>query len=170
MAIAAGAVGGNIEDGLADGTLRDVDEQAQRIAAARHAAQSEGATFFINARTDVFLRQVGPEHARAAHAIDRLRRYADAGADGAFAAGIGLPADITSLVEALSLPLNVLVRPGLPSIPELNQLGVSRLSLGSAPMLATLGLLKRLAEELVADGSLDALRWAMPYVEANDLF
>src|SRR5262245_9619453 len=77
--IEAGAVGCNLEDSFPrDGSLRDVDEQADRIAHARRAAGAVGVAIFINARTDVFFQKPAPEHdeAMVRAALDRAKIYA----------------------------------------------------------------------------------------------
>jgi len=72
-------------------------------------------------------------------------------------------------VKAVECPLNILAGPGSPSIPELEKLGVARVSVGSGPMRATLGLLRRVAEELKATGTYSELDSAVPYAEVNKL-
>jgi len=67
--------------------------------------------------------------------------------------------------------LNVLAGPGTPRVEELERLGVARVSLGSGPMRATLGLLKSIARELSETGTYTLLiANAIPYAEANRLF
>src|SRR5699024_9005046 len=79
----AGAVGVNIEDGA-----RTPGVFADRIAAARKAADSEGVPLFINARTDVFLAGIGAPERRLPETLARATRYVDAGADGIFVPGV----------------------------------------------------------------------------------
>ena len=64
-------------------------------------------------------------------------------------------------------PLNILAGPGFPSVPELERLGVARVSLGSAPMRATLGLLRRMAEELKNTGTYGTLEGAPAHADVN---
>ncbi len=66
-------------------------------------------------------------------------------------------------------PLNILAGPGFPSVPELEKLGVARVSLGSGPMRATLGLVRRIAEELKSAGTYEMLEGAVPYADVNEL-
>ena len=158
-AIAAGAVGMNLEDAPADGngSLFDDQLQIERVRAAREAAGAAGVPFVINARTDVFLNRIGAPETRIGHAARRLNAYREAGADCLFAPGVTDRETIATLVRAIAGPLNVLAGPGGPPVPELEALGVRRLSLGSGAMRATLGLLRRIAAELRGPGTFAAL-------------
>lgn len=97
----AGAVGINIEDGFLSPA-----EFAARIAEARRTADRAGVALFINARTDVFLRPAESTGARIAEAIERGRRYVEAGADGVFVPGAADAASIAALVSGLPAPVN----------------------------------------------------------------
>lgn len=124
--LAAGAVGCNIEDSdhHTPGALVDPEAQAARIAAIRAAA---GDRLVINARVDTFARR----HPDAlAGAIERGRRYLDAGADCVYPIIAGEESDIAAMVEALGT-INVMLRRGAPSIARCAELGVARVSVGS---------------------------------------
>ncbi len=110
-AIGAGAVGCNLEDSPAEGGLRAVADQVQRIMQARRAADASGIPFFINARTDVFLQVPPAEHddALLATALARTQAYADAGVDGNFFPGLTDPTLIAAAVKDSGRPLNVMV-------------------------------------------------------------
>jgi 2-methylisocitrate lyase-like PEP mutase family enzyme len=153
--IESGAVGINLEDasGNASHPLVDLPLQLEKIAAVRQAAQTAGVPIVLNARTDVYLLQVGPPEKRYDQALQRLTAFRDAGADCVFLPGVRDSATIGRMVRDLNFPLNILAGPGSPSIPELQKLGVARVSLGSSPMRATLGLLQRMADELKASGT-----------------
>ena len=157
--IAAGAVGMNLEDAPPDGNGALFDEplQAERVRAAREAAAEAGVPLVINARTDVFLNRIGAPETRLGHAVRRLNTYREAGADCLFAPGVIDPEVIGVLVREVGGPLNVLAGPGCPPVAELEALGVRRLSLGSGAMRATLGLVRRIAEELRGPGTFTAL-------------
>lgn len=127
---AAGAVGLNLEDGRADGSLTDPRVHAAKIAAVKAAVPE----LFINARTDTCWLGRQPEET-----LPRLRRYQDAGADGVFVPGISDPARISALVKGIESPLNILYRPGGPSVADLAELGVRRVSLGSLLYRVALG-------------------------------
>ena len=167
----AGVVGINLEDGTRDPArpLTEAALQVEKIRAIR--ATAAGISFVINARTDIFLRAVGPEETRFDRAVERLLQYRQAGADCLFIPGVTeLPA-ITRFVDALSAPVNILATAGCPSVFQLKQAGVARVSFGSGPMRATMGLLQRIAREARQSGEFGAmLEHAIPYRDANALF
>ena len=161
-----GAVGVNIEDGMAEPEVL-----AERLGVLRAAAARRGVPLFVNARTDVYLRGSGDAASRFADAVRRLRAYADAGADGVFAPGLADIDEIARVVRAVPRPLNVYAGPGVPSVPELAAAGVRRLSVGCGPMQAVLGLTRRIAEELLTTGTYATMtEGALSYGEANELF
>ena len=172
-AITAGAVGMNLEDAPADGngSLFDDQLQVERVRAAREAASAAGVPLVINARTDVFLNQVGAPETRVGHTVRRLNLYREAGADCLFAPGVTDRETIATLVRAVGGPLNVLAGPGCPAVPELEALGVRRLSVGSGAMRATLGRLRRIIAELRDPGTFTALaaEGAPTHAEMNRL-
>lgn len=147
----AGAVGINFEDSIVgdDGTLYSTDKQCLRIAALREAGDPAGVAFFINARTDLFLVNVGDSHeAFLDEAVERSRAYAEAGARGFFAPGLKEPRLIERLCEASPLPVNIMVMPDTPTNAEMAALGVARISYGPGPyrqMMAALTEAARLA-------------------------
>jgi 2-methylisocitrate lyase-like PEP mutase family enzyme len=148
-AIAAGAVGCNLEDGLRDaGTLRDAEDAAARVAAARERAESEGVPVVINARTDVYLRGANDPEA----AFLRGQAYARAGADCIFVPGVTDRDTIKALVDGIDAPVSILARPGAPSVTELQELGVARVSFGPGPMGVALAALAKSASDLLKGG------------------
>ena len=170
-AIAAGAVGMNFEDSPGEGGEPLFPEalQVERVRAAREAADATGVPFVLNARTDVYLDNVGAPETRLAHAVRRLNAYRAAGADCLFAPGVTDADTIATLVRQVKGPLNVLASVASPPVSELQRLGVARVSLGSGPMRAGLTVLRRLAEELRAAGTYGALAGAIPHAELNRL-
>jgi 2-methylisocitrate lyase-like PEP mutase family enzyme len=173
QAISAGAVGMNLEDGIPGrpDRLFDVSQQKEKIRAAVEAGQAMSVPLVLNARTDVFLHSIGPAETRLAHALERLNAYREAGAQCLFAPGVVDERIIAELVRGLEGPLNILAGAGCPSIPTLKRLGVARVSLGSGPMRATLGLLARIARQLREEGSFALMTQdAISYVDANRLF
>ncbi|WP_329459304.1 isocitrate lyase/PEP mutase family protein [Streptomyces sp. NBC_01497] len=119
-----GADGINIEDSSAE-RLIDPRRHAAKIAAIKQRTPD----VFVNARVDTYwLRQ----DARRAASLERARVYVEAGADGVFVPGASDPADLRAFADALPVPLNVLVVPGV-SLAELGELGVRRVSTGSLP-------------------------------------
>lgn len=124
----------------------------------------------LNARTDVFLACIGDPTSRLDRTVERLNAYRDAGARSLFAPGVSDKTIIALLARAIRGPLNILATVGTPSIAELQQLGVARVSLGSGPMRAAMGLLARMARQLREEGSFSLMTdGAMPYPEANRL-
>ena len=169
--IEAGVVGFNIEDGQAqaEAPLADPARQCEKIAALKAAGAAAGVPVFVNARTDVYWLRT---HSGAAALDETLRRaelYLRAGADGIFVPGLVERATIERAVRAIGAPLNILASPQAPLAGELAALGVKRLSLGSGPARATLGLLRRLGREIQDEGTYGYLAGAIPYDEANAL-
>jgi 2-methylisocitrate lyase-like PEP mutase family enzyme len=169
--IHAGAVGLNLEDGTGDpqNPLADLALQLEKIRAVREAALNAGILLVLNARSDVYLDEVGPPQLRYFETINRARAYRDAGADCVFVPGLRDPQTISQLVKDVQCPVNILAGLGSPSVPELEKLGVARVSLGSGPMRATLGLLRRIAQELKTSGTYSALEDAPAHGEVNKL-
>jgi 2-methylisocitrate lyase-like PEP mutase family enzyme len=170
--VAAGAVGLNLEDVTGDTESSQVDTalQVEKIRAIREASAALGVSLVINARTDVYLMPIGPEVTRFAQTVERLRAYRAAGADCVFAPGVKERDLIQKLVKAVGAPMNILVTPGCPPIPELQKIGVARASIGSGVMRSTLGLVRRIGKELQAAGTYAKLfDGAIPFAEINGL-
>jgi len=145
-----GAVGCNFEDQIIGGEgLHETSVQAERI----KAVVSSG--LFVNARTDLFLSRwkAGENPNRNElidQAIDRAAAYAEAGAECFFAPGLSDPAMIARLCENISLPVNLIKFPEVPSPAELGKLGVARVSWGGAPWKALIDQLEQNAAALFA--------------------
>jgi 2-methylisocitrate lyase-like PEP mutase family enzyme len=169
--IKAGAVGMNLEDGAggAPPRLADLSLQLEKILAVREMAQRLGVPLVLNARTDVYLAQVGAPETRYGETVRRLAAFRDAGADCLFAPGVRDVQVIQQLVRELKHPINILAGPGSPSVPELQKLGVARVSLGSSVMRATLGVVGRIAQELREAGTYHTLQDAPSHTELNRL-
>lgn len=169
--IEAGAVGMNLEDGTGnpEHPLADLSLQLEKIRAVREAALKTGVLLVLNARADVYLDQVGAAHLRYFETVNRARAYRDAGADCIFVPGVRDPETIGKLVKDLQCPVNILAGLGSPAIPDLEKLGVARVSLGSGPMRATLGLLRRLAQEVTTAGTYGGLEGAPAHAEVNNM-
>ncbi len=169
--ITAGAVGMNFEDatGRSERPLVDLELQVERIHAIRECAAEVSVPLVLNARTDVYLLQVGDPAKRYDEAVKRLQGYRDAGADCVFVPGLLDAKTIGRIVSDLRCPLNILAVPGSPSIAQLTALGVKRISLGSGPMRAALGTLRRLGQEVKAEGTYSNMSGAPPHAEMNQL-
>ncbi|MBT2406986.1 MULTISPECIES: isocitrate lyase/phosphoenolpyruvate mutase family protein [unclassified Streptomyces] len=162
--LAAGAVGVNIEDGS-----RDPADHAERLAAARAAADAAGIPLYINARVDTYLRGLGDEHTRLDETLSRAAAYLRAGASGIFVPGVTDPATVAALAKGIDAPLNILVGPGAPGVTELGALGAARVSLGSWVAEAAYAVVRRATEELLSRGTYGTLADSLAYGELNGL-
>lgn len=167
--VEAGAVGMNLEDAVADSpsVLVELPLQLEKIRAVREMASRLRIPLVLNARTDMYLLQIGDPAERYDETVRRLSAFREAGADCVFAPGLRDAPTIGRLVADLKGPINILAGPGSPSVPELSKLGVARVSLGSATMRATVGCLRRIAQELKATGTYSNLEDAPSHAEMN---
>src|SRR4051794_9380760 len=149
LAIAAGAVGFNLEDSHPDGSLWDLGEHLDRLAAARAAIAASGVPAFLNARVDALWLSLGTDVA-----LVRARAYAEAGADGIFVPGAVDPEALCALADAAApAAFNVLALPGLPPLADLGRLGLARVSSGSGPVRTALSLAHRATREALESGT-----------------
>jgi 2-methylisocitrate lyase-like PEP mutase family enzyme len=165
--IAAGAVGMNLEDSREEdgGALLDLPLAVERVRAARAAAA--GVAIVLNARTDAF----SPNCGGFAEAVRRGNAYRAAGADSVFVPFVADRDTIERLVREIAAPVNILGSPNAPTLKELEALGVRRVTFGSAPMRATLGLVRRMAREWKEKGTYGTLdAYGIPFAELQQLF
>jgi len=142
-----GAVGCNFEDQVIGGQgLHPLDLQVRRISAIRHAV---GTDFYINARTDLFLKTQTYDDALVDQVIERGKAFADAGASGFFVPRLSDPRQIVRVVEAVPLPLNLIAFPGSPPKSEWANAGVARISHGPFPHRALMAKLTDMAREAI---------------------
>ena len=149
--IDAGAIGINFEDQVVGGEgLYSIEQQSARISAIRNAADEKGIPLFINARTDVFLKNLPADdtHELVGEAIDRAVAYAEAGASGFFAPGLRNAELIKIVCERSPLPVNIFVIPGVPSNQEMADLGVARISYGPGPYRQMIDALRTAASSI----------------------
>ena len=140
---ATGAVGCNFEDQVIGGEgLHPLDLQVKRIAAIRRAV---GDDFYINARTDLFLKTQTYDDALVDQVIERGRAFADAGASGFFVPRLSEPKQIERVVREVPLPLNVIAFPGAPEKKVWADAGVARISHGPFPHRALMAKLTEMA-------------------------
>lgn len=170
--IRAGAVGVNLEDGTPHGAtpIRTIADAASRIEAAREAARAASVPIVINARTDLYLRNLGDPAARFDEAVARSKAYLAAGADCFYPIGLREPETIGRLVKAVAAPINVNVRAGSPSVAELEALGVARASTASQIALMAAAAMRQIAAELKSSGRFDALAPAISQADMQRLF
>jgi 2-methylisocitrate lyase-like PEP mutase family enzyme len=161
--ISTGIVGINIEDSIdLNPILIDEMEFCERISAIRALSDSMGFHLLINARTDSFYTSLGSPREKLSESIKRGNKYREAGADCIFIQPVWEKETISTLVKEINAPTNILANPGIgggipPSVSELQDLGVARLSLGSGLMKATLALIKKVADELSEKGTYNIL-------------
>jgi 2-methylisocitrate lyase-like PEP mutase family enzyme len=142
-----GAVGCNFEDQVIGGTgVHPLDLQCRRIAAIRAAV---GGDFFLNARTDLFLKTEQHDDRLVEQVIERGKAFADAGASGFFVPRLSEPRSIEQVVREVPLPLNLIAFPGAPAKVEWAEAGVARISHGPFPHRALMAKLTEMAREAI---------------------
>jgi len=146
----AGAAGFSIEDYNPDtGSMDDVAAAAERVAAAAEASRRQDEPLLLTGRVENHIRGVDDLD----DTIARLIAYRDAGADVVYAPGLTELGQITRVVEAVQVPLNVLALPSAPSVAELASAGVRRVSTGSLLAGVAYGALLEGARELREEGT-----------------
>ena len=171
LAVAAGAVGGNIEDftGDASAPLFERALAAERIRAARAAADAAGMAFTLTARTDCYLAKTDNSFSEA---VLRANMYREAGADCLFIPGACDPGTIAQLVKEIDGPLTVVM--GLTgaslTVSQLEDLGVRRVTIGGSLARATYGLIRQAAREMALHGTFDYSSQQIPDAELCAFF
>jgi 2-methylisocitrate lyase-like PEP mutase family enzyme len=152
LGIEAGLAGCSVEDWSGE-AIYDVDHAAERVAAAAEVAHRGPVHLVLTGRAENHLHGVDD----LADTIARLQRYQEAGADVLFAPGVSDPGDLRSLLAEVDRPVNVVTRPGCPTVAELGELGVRRVSVGGWFTLAAYGALVDAATEFRTQGTLGYL-------------
>ena len=167
--IETGAVGLNLEDGEEnESRLIDVKLAVEKIKAVRETGAAAGVPLVINARTDAYWIKGDKLADRFGETVRRAQAYREAGADCIFVPGLKDPAEIARFLKESPGPLNVLGGAGAPPVPELQRLGVARMSVGGGPARAALGILRKIAEELNQSGTYTTITENLfPSAEAN---
>jgi len=170
--IRAGAVGINLEDGVRHSAtpMSDIADAADRIRGAREAAGAAAVPIVINARTDLYLRNIGDEAARFDETVARGKAYLAAGADYFYPITLRDGPTIARLLKALAAPININVRAGLPNVAELEALGVARASTASQVSPMAMTTIRQIAEELRTTGSFDTPAPTITQANAQRLF
>lgn len=169
-----GAVGLNLEDGTGDPAtpLFEKALQQDKIKAIREMSLANGIHLVINARTDVVM--IGGDSSQPLReAIDRSNAYKEAGADCIFVPDVGNldKKSIAMLVKEIEAPVNIIAGATTPSITELQEIGVARVSVGPRPMRAVLSLLRKIAKELMTTGTYKLMsESSISYSEVNQWF
>jgi 2-methylisocitrate lyase-like PEP mutase family enzyme len=151
LAVDAGLAGCSVEDysGNETDSIYDAGLAAERVAAAAEAAHSGPGRLVLTARAENHV------HGRddLADTISRLQSFQEAGADVLFAPGVRQLSDIRELISSVDLPVNVLALPGMPSVRELSEAGVKRISVGGAFAFAAYGAAATAGRELLTEGT-----------------
>lgn len=169
LAAETGIVGGSVEDmsGDSENTIYEFEFAIERVRAAAEAARTLPVDFVLTARAENYL--VGRND--LADTIKRLQAFQEAGADVLFAPGLRSKEDIAALVKSVDRPVNVIV--GLQgvrlSLAELSEIGVKRISVGSALSRAALGAFLRAAEEMKTHGTFAFADEAVSYKEISEM-
>jgi 2-methylisocitrate lyase-like PEP mutase family enzyme len=164
-------VGINIEDFVhTTKKLVPLEKQVGKLEAIKSQAESMNVPLVINARTDALRYAEGNDQTKLEEAIKRASAYREAGADCVYPMGLTDSDAISMFVKALDCPVNVMIRRGLPSLAELEKLGVARVSFGPSASYAVMGFLKRISKDLVENGSFNGLlEGAISFDELNSL-
>lgn len=169
LAVATGVAGLSIEDSTGDAAhpLMPLDVAVERMRAARRAIDAAGGDTLLVGRAECFL--VGMPD--LAHTIERLRAYANAGADCLYAPGISTREQVVAVVQALApKPVNLLIGTASAwTMAEIAAMGVRRVSVGGALARAAWGGMQRAAQALL-EGRFDGLADAAPGRPLNELF
>jgi 2-methylisocitrate lyase-like PEP mutase family enzyme len=149
----SGAVGGSIEDYDPSGVIYDRPHAVERVAAAVQAARELDFPFTLTARAENHIRG----HPDLDDTIARLQAYEEAGADVLYAPGLATAAEIRTVCQAVSKPVNVLARPGGPTVAEIAEAGARRISVGGALAWAAVNALISAAERMREQGDFSGL-------------
>jgi len=146
-----GIAGINFEDSRHDNnSMTSIEDQCEKISVIKNTAIKKGTDLFINARTDVFIKLINlSEEEKLSEAIRRGKAYKDAGADGFYPIILKNKEQIGQLVKEVSLPVNILLFPGIPDFESLEKIGVARLSLGPGFLKTAVNAMKNIAEKLL---------------------
>jgi 2-methylisocitrate lyase-like PEP mutase family enzyme len=151
-AVAAGLAGFSVEDYDPDSeTIYERAHAIERVRAAVEVAHAApGGPLVVTARAEGYLREQEPDRDEI---IARLQAFQEVGADVLFAPGPVDPETVTAIVSGVDRPVNVLARPGAPSVRELGELGVARISVGGALAFSAIGGWVDAARELREQGT-----------------
>ena len=151
--IDVGIVGINLEDSAPGAkVIIPVAAQCEKISLIKETAIAIGCPLFINARTDVYLKENAlSENEKRSATIQRGKAYREAGADGFYPIFLKNKEDIEAIIQEVALPVNLLLLPGIPGFDTLKTIGVSRLSLGPGFLKTSVNALKNVAEKLLQD-------------------
>jgi 2-methylisocitrate lyase-like PEP mutase family enzyme len=161
--VARGVAGMNLEDGAAKGKggLVDMSQQLRKIQAVMETKRELGSEFFLNARVDSFHAITDDPKKALDEAIQRGNAYAEAGGDCIFYLFLHSAEIIGRIAREVKAPISILAGPQSPSVKELQDLGVARVSYGSGFTKAAISATKRLAQEILEKGTCNMLKDSM---------
>ena len=149
--IDTGIAGINFEDSKHDEQkLFTKEEQSEKIHLIRKTASEMGSSLFINARTDVFIKENNlSKKEKVSEAIARGKSYKDAGADCLYPIVLKEKESIKTIIKELALPVNILMIPGIPDFSSLKEIGLTRISLGPGFLKYAINSMKNVAQKLL---------------------
>lgn len=161
--VARGVAGMNLEDGAAKGTggLVEMSQQLRKIKAVMETKRELGSEFFLNARVDAFHAITDNPKKALDEAISRGNAYAEAGGDCIFYLFLHSAEIIGRIAKEVKAPISILAGPQSPSVRELQDLGVARVSYGSGFTKAAITAARRLAQEILDEGTCRLLKEGM---------
>jgi 2-methylisocitrate lyase-like PEP mutase family enzyme len=169
--VGRGVAGMNLEDGAEKGKggLVELSQQLRKIKAVMETKRELGSEFFLNARVDAF--HVMPDDPKRAldEAIQRGNAYAEAGGDCIFYLFLHSAEIIGRIAKEVKAPISILAGPQSPSVSQLQDLGVARVSYGSGFTKAAITGVKKLAQEILEKGTCSLLKDGMQTPEINAL-
>ena len=172
--VARGVAGMNLEDGAGGKPggargLVPVSDQLRKIAAVMDTKRALGSEFFLNARVDAFHVITDDPKKALDEAIRRGNAYAEAGGDCIFYLNLHARDTIGIVAKEIKAPISILAGPQSPSVSELQDLGVARVSYGSGFLKAAIGETKRLVQEILQKGTVTAMKEGMQTPEISAL-
>lgn len=170
--IARGVAGMNLEDSAGKGSsacLVDIPEQLRKIKAVMETKRELGSDFFLNARVDSFHVITDDPKRALDEAIRRGNAYAEAGGDCIFYLNLHSAETIGKVAKEVKAPASILAGPQSPSVSELQDLGLARVSYGSGFYKAAISATRRLAQEIQTHGTVNLLKEGMQTPDINAL-
>jgi 2-methylisocitrate lyase-like PEP mutase family enzyme len=169
--VASGVAGMNLEDSVAKsrGGLAVLSQQLSKIKSVMDAKQELGSEFFLNARVDAFHVITDDPRRALDEAIRRGNAYAEAGGDCIFYLNLHASETIGLIAKEVKAPISILAGPQSPTVSQLQDLGVARVSYGSAFLKAAAGATRRLAQEILGKGIVTSLKEDMQTPEIHAL-
>jgi 2-methylisocitrate lyase-like PEP mutase family enzyme len=169
--VARGVAGMNLEDGAAKGRggLVEISQQLRKIKAVMETKRELGSEFFLNARVDSFHVMTEDPKGALDEAIRRGNAYAEAGGDCIFYLNLHAAEIIGKVAKEVKAPVSILAGPQSPSVSELQDLGLARVSYGSGFLKAAISGARRLAQEIQSHGTVNLLKEGMQTPEINAL-